>query len=106
MGEIAILTRGLWRLRSEIAALTGMHPVFWAPWRRPAFDAVAGWGHAPTAERARRLAKHSGRPYLAFEDGPLRSVRPGPNQPPLSLVVDRSGIYYRADFRLGLDRSR
>ena len=95
MGQIAILTRGLWRLRGEIAALTGMKPVRWEPWRRPAFDAVAGWGHAPTADRARRLANRHGVPYLAFEDGPLRSVRPGPAQPPMSMVMDRSGIYYR-----------
>ncbi len=96
MGEIAILTRGLWRLRGEIAALTGMVPVRFEPWRRSRFEAVAGWGHAPTADRARRLANRSGAPYFAFEDGPLRSVRPGPLQPPMSMVMDRSGIYYRA----------
>jgi capsular polysaccharide export protein len=96
MGAIAVLTRGLWRLREEIAVLSGMNPVFWAPWRRPAFDAVAGWGHAPTAGVARRLANQSRKPYLAFEDGPLRSIRPGPAQRPMSMVVDRSGIYYQA----------
>jgi len=96
MGQIAILTRGLWRLRGEIAALTGLSPVRWEPWRRPAFEAVAGWGHKPTADRARRLASQSGAPYIAFEDGPLRSVRPGPSQAPMSLVMDRTGIYYRA----------
>ena len=59
MGEIAVLTRGLWQLRDEIAALTGMNPAFWAPWSRPAFDAVAGWGYAPTTGQARRLANRS-----------------------------------------------
>ena len=96
MGQIAVLTHGLWRLRGEIAALTGMTPVRWYSWPRPSFDAVAGWGRAPTTKAARRLAERSGKPYLAFEDGPLRSVRPGPKQPPLSMVVDRSGIYYDA----------
>lgn len=96
MGQIAVLTRGLWRLRQEIAVLTGLVPVRWQALSRPEFEAVAGWGHAPTADRARRLAARSGVPYLAFEDGPLRSIRPGPAEPPMSLVVDRLGIYYRA----------
>ena len=98
MGRIAILTpRPLAAARARSRALTGMSPVRWEPWRRPAFDAVAGWGHAPTADRARRLARQPGVPYIAFEDGPLRSVRPGPAQPPMSMVMDRGGIYYDAD---------
>jgi capsular polysaccharide export protein len=96
MQRIAVLTWGLWKLRREIAALTSMTPVRWDTFPRPSFDAVAGWGHAPTTVRARRLAERHGKPYIAFEDGPLRSVRPGPSQPPMSMVVDRSGIYYEA----------
>jgi capsular polysaccharide export protein len=96
MTTIAILTSGLWRLRGEIAALTSMTPVRWDRWPRPAVDAVAGWGHAPTANRARRLAARLAKPYFAFEDGPLRSVKPGPSQPPMSIVLDRNGIYYDA----------
>jgi capsule polysaccharide export protein KpsC/LpsZ len=96
MQHIAVLTSGLWRLRGEIEALSGMTPVRWTPWARPHFASVAGWGHAPTADRARRLARESGAPYLAFEDGPLRSVKPGPSQPPMSLVMDPLGVYYRA----------
>jgi capsular polysaccharide export protein len=74
-----------------------MTPVRWDTLPRPGFEAVAGWGHAATAVRARRLAERSGVPYIAFEDGPLRSIRPGPSQPPMSMVLDRSGIYYKAD---------
>jgi capsular polysaccharide export protein len=96
MQRIAVLTWGLWKLRREIAQLTGMTPVRWDTFPRPRFDAVAGWGHAPTTIRARRLAERHGKPYIAFEDGPLRSVRPGPSQPPMSMVLDRSGIYYEA----------
>jgi capsular polysaccharide export protein len=96
MDQIAVLTRGLWRLKREIAALTGLHPVRWDTWPRPSFVAVAGWGHRPTADRARKLAERRGVPYLAFEDGPIRSVRPGPEQPPIGMVVDRAGIYYAA----------
>jgi capsular polysaccharide export protein len=96
MKRIAILTIGLWKLRREIAALTEMIPVRSLGLSHQGFEAVAGWGHAPTASRARRLAERSGKPYVAVEDGPLRSVRPGPAQPPMSMVLDRSGIYYDA----------
>src|ERR687897_3746521 len=96
MQKLAVLTTGLWRLRREIASLSRMEPVRWDRLPRPSCDAVAGWGFARTAKRARRLAARRGKPYLAFEDGPLRSVRPGPAQPPMSLVMDRAGIYYDA----------
>jgi len=96
MQKIAVLTAGLWRLRREVAAVSAMQPVRWDSFPRPAFDAVAGWGFAATADRARRLASRRAVPYVAFEDGPLRSVRPGPAEPPMSLVMDRSGIYYDA----------
>ncbi|MBR5346652.1 MAG: capsular polysaccharide biosynthesis protein [Deltaproteobacteria bacterium] len=60
-------------------------------------DAVVGWGHKPFAERARRYAAQKGIPYIAVEDGFLRSLELGARHaPPLSLVVDGSGIYYDA----------
>ena len=60
-------------------------------------SAVAGWGHKPTADYARSYAKKSGLPYIAVEDGFLRSVGLGCNgAAPLSLVVDKTGIYYDA----------
>lgn len=96
MGRIAILRSGVWRLRGEIAALTGLQPVRRTPLGPGGADAVAGWGHKPTALAARRLAARSRMPYFGFEDGPLRSVRPGPGEKPLSLVMDRGGIYYDA----------
>jgi capsular polysaccharide export protein len=96
MEQIAVLTQGLWKLRREIGALTGMAAVRWDRLPRPAISAVAGWGHKDTASRARRLASRTGQPYWAFEDGPLRSIRPGPGEPPMSMVLDRSGIYYDA----------
>ena len=60
-------------------------------------DSVAGWGFKPTAAYARRLAASHGWPYLALEDGFLRSVGLGEaGAPPMSLVVDDLGIYYDA----------
>ena len=96
-GEIVIFSAGLWRLKAEVAALTKLTPVRAAPWRAvPSGATLAGWGHKPTADRARRMAASRQLPYLAIEDGWLRSVRPGTGEPPSSLVLDRSGIYYDA----------
>ena len=58
--------------------------------------AVAGWGRKPTSLPARRYAARHGLPYLAVEDGFLRSVGLGSQEPPLSVVVDELGIYYDA----------
>ena len=60
-------------------------------------DSVAGWGFKPTARYARALAARKGLPYLALEDGFLRSVGLGEaGAPPLSLIVDDQGVYYDA----------
>ena len=60
-------------------------------------QAVIGWGHKPTADRARRYAAKNNLPYIALEDGFLRSIRLGKDgENPLSLVVDPVGIYYDA----------
>ncbi|MFN2258648.1 MAG: capsular polysaccharide biosynthesis protein, partial [Parasphingopyxis sp.] len=60
-------------------------------------EAIAGWGYKPTAGKARDLARHTGLPYVALEDGFLRSIGLGEaGTPPLSLVADDLGIYYDA----------
>lgn len=60
-------------------------------------DAVAGWGYKPTAKRACAIAAQKGLPYIALEDGFLRSIGLGEaGAPPLSLVADDIGIYYDA----------
>lgn len=60
-------------------------------------DAIAGWGYKPTAKRARAIAAQKGLPYIALEDGFLRSIGLGEaGAPPLSLVADDIGIYYDA----------
>jgi len=59
-------------------------------------DAIAGWGHKPTAKKAIQKAKEWGLPYLALEDGFIRSFGLGFEEPPLSIVIDPVGIYYDA----------
>lgn len=61
------------------------------------YSAVIGWGHKPTANKARRYAAQHNLPYIALEDGFLRSLDLGcKGAQPLSLVVDHTGIYYDA----------
>lgn len=60
-------------------------------------QAVLGWGMKPTAAAGRRWAEKHGRPYVALEDGFLRSVGLGESgATSLSLIVDDLGVYYDA----------
>ncbi|VXB08649.1 Capsule polysaccharide modification protein LipA [Brevundimonas sp. G8] len=60
-------------------------------------EAVLGWGMKPTAAAGRRWAEKNGRPYVALEDGFLRSVGIGEaGATSLSLIVDDLGVYYDA----------
>ncbi|MDI3356850.1 capsular polysaccharide biosynthesis protein [Pseudomonas sp. UYIF39] len=59
-------------------------------------DDVLAWGRKPSALRAQAAAKDAGLPLLTVEDGFLRSVGLGAEDPPLSLIVDPLGIYYDA----------
>lgn len=61
------------------------------------YQGVVGWGHKPTADKARCYALKHNLPYIALEDGFLRSLALGcKGAQPLSLVVDHTGIYYDA----------
>ncbi|MDH2446959.1 MULTISPECIES: capsular polysaccharide biosynthesis protein [unclassified Cobetia] len=58
---------------------------------------VVGWGHKPTAKRARQYAFEHGLPYVALEDGFLRSLTlASAGYPGMAMVVDHQGIYYDA----------
>lgn len=58
---------------------------------------MIGWGKKRSSESARAYAAQHGLPYIALEDGFLRSAGlGGEGIPPLSIVMDRSGIYYDA----------
>ncbi|WP_245153660.1 capsular polysaccharide biosynthesis protein [Allopusillimonas ginsengisoli] len=56
--------------------------------------AVAGWGMRPSSRQAQALAAKCRLPYLSLEDGFLRAFGTGPRFPPISMVVDGTGIYY------------
>lgn len=78
------------------AAIRRLH--FWH-WLVPAgrLDGIGGWGLRSTTHGPRMYAACRSVPYLAFEDGFLRSYAAGTHVPALSLVVDEVGIYYSAD---------
>ncbi|MBO6936294.1 MAG: capsular polysaccharide biosynthesis protein [Deltaproteobacteria bacterium] len=69
------------------------------------FDSVVGWGAKPNTRRARAIANEAGVPYVALEDGFLRSVMPGVSgEAPLAIVADDLGIYYDATRPSRLER--
>src|SRR5687768_12946531 len=58
------------------------------------FDGMAGWGRKGTAGRE---AERLGKPYLALEDGFLRTAGlGGRDDPSLSLTADLTGVHYDA----------
>ena len=70
--------------------------------RRP--DGVLAWGRKPSARHAEDWAAARGLPLIRLEDGFLRSVGLGNEEPPLSIVVDDLGIYYDAGAPSRLER--
>jgi len=60
-------------------------------------DVVMGWGLKPSSRVGRAWAQKNNKPYVALEDGFLRSVGLGESgATSLSVVVDDLGIYYDA----------
>lgn len=69
----------------------------WLPPPRPHdIAAVLAWGRKPSARKAEAYARKIGKSVLRLEDGFLRSVGLGRDDPPLALVRDEVGIYYDA----------
>lgn len=59
-------------------------------------DVVLTWGNRETGRRALAYAERHRKPVWRLEDGFFRSIHPGTQEPPLSLVLDDLGIYYDA----------
>lgn len=97
-GTVAVATRRMATIPNLGAFLNAGRILPWPEaWLTPRPDAVAGWGCRRTADRARHYARRHVIPFLAIEDGFLRSPGlGGSDSPPLSLVVDDLGIYYDA----------
>jgi capsular polysaccharide export protein len=100
---IGVFSGGLYRI-PHLEAFLG-DAVRLRPSGPGGLNGVAGWGHKPTADKARQRAGEWRLPYFAVEDGFLRSLGLGVlGHPPLSLVVDDLGIYYDATGPSRLER--
>ncbi|MBU1325320.1 MAG: capsular polysaccharide biosynthesis protein [Alphaproteobacteria bacterium] len=61
----------------------------------PDVKAALGWGLKPSSAAGRAWSRLTGLPYVALEDGFLRSVGLGEaGTPSISLIVDQAGAYY------------
>jgi len=96
---IGILSRGIWRI-PHLDALLG-EDTRWlgraGAYQPRTVRAIAGWGRKASAGRARAVAARFGKPYIALEDGFLRSLDLAvTGAAPLSMLCDAVGIYYDA----------
>ena len=95
MKRFGVFSRGLRRLPGLGEFLGGeIVPVFFRT--PPDLDATLGWGRRKYSRRPRKVAERLGIPFICLEDGFLRSIGLGKEEPPLSIVVDDKGIYYDA----------
>lgn len=101
--RFGILSKGIGRI-PFLDRLAGADVSRLSSWLRLDVDAVAGWGLRPSTRKAIAYASKHGLPYVALEDGFLRSFGTGEHFPPLSLVVDDAGIYYDCTRPSALER--
>ena len=92
---LKILSSGIGKIANLEAFLSEERALYSDPER---IEAVAGWGFKETSAKARALAAKLQVPYIALEDGFLRSLDLGVNgAQPLSISVDPKGCYYASD---------
>ena len=92
-GNVRVFSHGILRI-PFLESLLGAEIVPSGLNRRKEFAAVAGWGKRPNTGKVIEYASRHGVPYIALEDGFLRSFGTGQNSFRLSLVIDDLGIYY------------
>lgn len=93
--QALVFSQGIIKIPHLAQFLTGLNPLLYRPWRQTKADLVLGWGLRPSTHKARRYAERHKLPYVALEDGFLRSLGLGvEGASPWSLVYDDLGIYY------------
>jgi len=81
----------------NLAVLIGASVKYrWLVWNPALFTGVIAWGRKESSVVALKYAKRHGLSLLRLEDGFIRSVGLGSEDPPLSIVMDDLGIYYDA----------
>lgn len=91
---IGVLSRGIFRLPFLSAILDARFKPVTLTTGSNGLQAIGGWGCRPSARKAFFYARRHTLPYLALEDGFLRSYATGDCCPPLSILLDEIGIYY------------
>ncbi|MDH2998349.1 capsule biosynthesis protein [Pasteurellaceae bacterium LFhippo2] len=96
MQKSLIFSRGILKIPALSAFLSEDELVAYSFMRKTAkVDKVIGWGLRPSTTKARKYAEKNHLPFVALEDGFLRSLGLGVNgYPPFSMVYDDVGIYY------------
>ncbi|SAK56476.1 capsule polysaccharide biosynthesis protein [Caballeronia hypogeia] len=90
------LSSGVRRI-ATLSALLDDFQLHGRPPGRPAAGAgVLAWGRRPSAIAAQRYARRHGLALYHIEDGFLRSVGLGKDDPPLAIVFDDIGLYFDA----------
>lgn len=92
-GSVGIYSKGILKTVPDLEVFLGS-PIVLNPKSPEGLIAIAGWGHKPSAWKARQKAKDWNLPYWALEEGFIRSV--SPTDKPMSLIIDTVGIYYDA----------
>ena len=93
---LIVTSRALAKL-PNLAVLIGASVRYhWLVWNPASFDGVIAWGRKTSSRSALKYAQRHGLRLLHLEDGFIRSVGLGREDPPLSIVMDDLGIYYDA----------
>nr|WP_238540197.1 capsular polysaccharide biosynthesis protein [Pseudomonas sp. GM84] len=94
--RLLVLSKGAQRISTLPALLPDYALLNGAVRDVPAADWLMAWGRKPSALKAMAEARKARKPVLTLEDGFVRSVGLGADEPPLSLIVDEVGVYYDA----------
>ena len=95
LGRVGVFSFGIARI-PDLKAFLGADELALWPLAR-SVDHLVGWGQKPNTRLPRALGEHRDVPFVALEDGFLRSVGLGVRgAAPHALVVDPVGIYYDA----------
>ncbi|MGG4167069.1 hypothetical protein ABEW00_06250 [Rossellomorea vietnamensis] len=94
--RIGVLSKGI-QVIPNLNSFIGGELIYNPTKQKGNLDLIVGWGKKPSARKAIEFSKKHRIPYIALEDGFLRSMGLGVDgSPPLSLCVDDVGIYYDA----------
>lgn len=102
-GCVGFFSRGIARI-PQLSAFLGVQVLHLRFGSSSQVSRIAGWGLRPSTRMALAYAAKHRLPYVALEDGFLRSFGIGEHFPPLSLVVDSDGIYYDCTRPSALER--